>query len=124
MPRKKETPAVDTEEICTQLKARRDELLAKAKHHNYGGQEELKGDLVDQSTDLSERELMLGLVESDRLKLREIEEALKQIDENSYGICEQCHEPIPIKRLLALPTARYCVGCQQKMERTRSTCIA
>jgi hypothetical protein len=38
MPRKKETPAVDTEEICAQLKARRDELLAKAKHHNYGGQ--------------------------------------------------------------------------------------
>lgn len=119
MPRKKETPAVDTEEIRTQLKARRDELLTKAKHHNYGGQEELKGDLVDQSTDLSERELMLGLVESDRLKLREIEEALKQIDENSYGVCEQCHEPIPIKRLLALPTARYCVECQQKMERTR-----
>jgi len=118
MLRKKKTAKVDLEEIREKLLERRSEILKKAEEHNIHAGEVLKGDLADQSTDLCEREMMLGMAEGDRAKLRDIEAALETMDKNSYGICDECKEPIPIKRLIALPTARYCVNCQQQLERS------
>lgn len=119
MSRKKDSAKikVNVEEIREQLLAQRDQLLQKAQQHHLEAQDHFKGDLVDQSTDLSERELMLELAESERGKLRSIEAALELMENDSYGVCESCSEPIPVKRLLAIPTARYCVPCQEKVER-------
>lgn len=47
--------------------------------------------------------------------LREISEALRRIDEGTYGTCPECEEPISVKRLDALPWARYCVKCQESI---------
>src|SRR4051812_20747423 len=44
--------------------------------------------------------------------LREVSDALRRIDHDSYGICLECEEPISPKRLDAVPWARYCVTCQ------------
>jgi DnaK suppressor protein len=44
-----------------------------------------------------------------------IEEALDRIRSGDYGICLACEEPIPAKRLHALPWARYCVSCQEEV---------
>lgn len=120
MPRKKKPAEINIEEIREQLLLKRDEILQKNVQHDLGSQESSKGDLVDQSTDQTERELMLGMVEGDRAKLREIEEALRIMDENQYGICKECEQPIPIKRLLAVPTAKHCVPCREKLERLGS----
>ena len=119
MSRKKKTQKVNVEEIREQPVAQRDQILQKAQQHHVQSQDLIRGDLVDQSTDLSERELMLELAEGDRAKLRSIEAALEMMDNNTYGVCEECAEPIPVKRLLAWPTARYCVPCKEKIERTR-----
>ena len=48
--------------------------------------------------------------------LSEIEDARQRLETGSYGLCETCDEPIPEKRLAALPTARNCVPCQEKRE--------
>jgi DnaK suppressor protein len=48
----------------------------------------------------------------DYIQLRLIEEALDRIDSGDYGTCLNCERPIPVKRLDALPWARYCVPCQ------------
>jgi len=117
MPRKKKPQKVNVEEIREQLLALRDQILQKAQQHHVGSQEPVRGDLVDQSTDLSERELMLEMAEGDRTKLRDIETALEMMDNNTYGVCNECGEPIPVRRLLAWPTARYCVPCKEKIER-------
>ena len=45
--------------------------------------------------------------------LRMIEEALDRLKSGDYGICLSCEEPIPAKRLNAVPWARYCVPCQE-----------
>ena len=45
-------------------------------------------------------------------RLLEIESALKKIDAGVYGVCAECHNPIPPKRLEALPFATLCVSCQ------------
>jgi len=79
----------------------------------------IAGDLVDQSTDLSERELELELAEHDRERLLEIEEALQRFEEGSYGVCLESGEEIPLARLMAVPTAKYTVACQEILERRR-----
>ena len=40
----------------------------------------------------------------------------RRIEVMDYGVCEACGEPIPLLRLLASPSVRYCVACQQKLE--------
>ena len=47
--------------------------------------------------------------------LREISDALRRIDGETYGICMECEEPISSKRLDAVPWARYCVACQERI---------
>jgi len=47
--------------------------------------------------------------------LREISDALLRIDQDTYGICLECEEPISPKRLDAVPWARYCVTCQERI---------
>ncbi|MDP8244721.1 MAG: TraR/DksA family transcriptional regulator [Candidatus Hinthialibacter antarcticus] len=74
------------------------------------------GDLVDQSNDYREREMMMGMAEHDRERLVAINEALALVDEGAYGICVMCEDEIPEARLMAVPAAKYCVGCQSKVE--------
>jgi DnaK suppressor protein len=45
--------------------------------------------------------------------LREISDALRRFEQGAYGTCMECEEPISIKRLDAVPWARYCVTCQE-----------
>ena len=48
-------------------------------------------------------------------QLRQIQEALDRLQLGEYGICFSCEEPIPNKRLIALPWAKYCIPCQEKL---------
>jgi RNA polymerase-binding transcription factor len=57
----------------------------------------------------------LHLNSLDYVQLRLIEEALDRIHSGDYGVCLACEEAIPDKRLKALPWARYCVTCQEKV---------
>src|SRR5450631_2319195 len=47
--------------------------------------------------------------------LREISDALLRMDTDQYGVCPECEEPISAKRLDAVPWARYCVTCQERV---------
>jgi DnaK suppressor protein len=49
------------------------------------------------------------------MQLRQIQEALDRLESGGYGICLCCEERIPTKRLHALPWAKYCVACQEKL---------
>lgn len=44
-------------------------------------------------------------------RLRLVEQALKRIEQGSYGTCVRCHEPIPKGRLEVMPEARVCITC-------------
>src|SRR5216683_7580029 len=57
----------------------------------------------------------LRLNSLDYVQLRLVEEALDRIEAGDYGICLSCEEPIPAKRLQALPWAKFCVTCQQSI---------
>jgi DnaK suppressor protein len=62
----------------------------------------------------------LRLNSLDYVQLRLIEEALDRIEAGDYGICLGCEEPIPAKRLQAVPWAKFCVDCQQSQSSMQS----
>jgi DnaK suppressor protein len=78
------------------------------------------GDIYDLASNERDRELNLLISDRDREKLLQIEDAIKRIDDGSYGICVECESPIPKERLLIMPFARLCVNCQAEIERSKT----
>jgi DnaK suppressor protein len=75
--------------------------------------------MADVATDMYDREFTLGLASNDRELLYEIDEALNRVKDGSYGFCGDCKKPIPATRLKAIPHARTCMKCQEKLESKR-----
>jgi len=71
-----------------------------------------EGDLSQQH---HEEWIFLNRNTIDMKLLREISDALRRIDQDNYGVCMECEEPISAKRLEAVPWARYCVTCQERI---------
>jgi DnaK suppressor protein len=71
-----------------------------------------EGDLSQQH---HEEWIFLNRNTIDMKLLREIADALHRMDIGHYGVCPECEEPISAKRLDAVPWARYCVTCQEKI---------
>ena len=88
-------------------------------------QKEASGDLsgysyhmADMASDSYDRELSLNIASEEQEIIYEIDEALKRIEEGKYGKCLSCNKRIPVKRLTAVPYAKYCIQCQSKEEKT------
>ena len=73
--------------------------------------------MADMGTDNYEQEFTLGLVEKERVLLREINQALAKIQDGTYGMCEGTGKPINKIRLEAQPWARYSIEHARQMER-------
>jgi RNA polymerase-binding protein DksA len=73
--------------------------------------------MADVGTDNYELENTLGLMDSERKILIEIDDAMERIENGTYGICEGTNEPIPKQRLKAIPWARYCVAYAELLEK-------
>ncbi len=76
--------------------------------------------MADQATDNFGTELNLDLASGEQRRLNEIVDALKRIEDGTYGICETCKKPISAKRLKAVPYARCCIKCQEESENKKS----
>jgi DnaK suppressor protein len=73
--------------------------------------------MADSGTDNFDRDFALSLLSSDQDAIYEIEEALKRIEKNTYGVCELTGKPIPSSRLDAIPWTRFTVEAQSQLER-------
>jgi RNA polymerase-binding transcription factor DksA len=67
-----------------------------------------------------ERELELTTLTIVEGELKDIDDALRRLDDGTYGICEECGKPIDEARLEAVPWARYCVVDQARVEQALS----
>ncbi len=74
-------------------------------------------DIGDEAANIYNKQILLSLTEGERMRLQEMDEALDRIEAGTYGICEECGEPIGLKRLEVRPVAKYCVPCLSKMEK-------
>ncbi|MCX5660199.1 MAG: TraR/DksA family transcriptional regulator [Planctomycetota bacterium] len=77
--------------------------------------------MADVGSDHYEQEFTLGLVESERKLLHEINEALRRMQRGIYGVCLEKGEPIGKPRLDAKPWAKYCIAVAREMERRGKT---
>lgn len=57
-----------------------------------------------------------ALDERERQELEDILLAIEKLDNKTYGTCDNCEEPIAMARIKYLPSVRYCISCQTKME--------
>ncbi len=87
------------------------------------GAKESSGDLssyayhqADQGSDTNLMEQSVMMMESERDKIRLLNDALRKIYNGSYGICEMCGNAISEARLEMIPQAAYCISCMEKME--------
>ena len=76
-----------------------------------------KPDLTDRATEEIERSFELKTRDRERKLINKINEALKRIDDGSYGYCEETGEPIEIKRLEARPVATLSLEAQEIHEK-------
>ena len=106
----------------------RDKILEDVKHISEDAikqsQREAAGDIstytyhmADIATDTYDREFSIGLASNERKLLYEIEDALKRIEDGSFGICEDCKKIISKSRLKAVLYTRLCLKCQSKREK-------
>ncbi len=108
----------------TGLDIRRNKAALEAKLREMTGvsvsREDLQiehlADPLDQLKSNLDRELTIERLDHQTRLGRDIQLALKAMEEGAYGVCERCEEPIPQRRLDAVPWARLCVGCQSEVE--------
>jgi len=74
-------------------------------------------DIVDQASSYTEKNVEMKAINRQIKLISKIDEALKKIENGTYGFCEETGEPIGIKRLIARPVATLCITAQEKHEK-------
>jgi len=76
---------------------------------------DVPSDEEDLSQQSHEEWIFLNRNTLDLKLLREVQAALRRIQQSTYGVCAACEEPISAKRLAAVPWAKFCVQCQERI---------
>jgi DnaK suppressor protein len=98
------------------LESKEKELAAALKDRGLLTVEYTAEDL-EQTILAAEREIAVVAKDRETRLLRDVRGALVKLEEGSYGICDGCEEEIQPKRLRAVPWARYCLRCQEQVDR-------
>ena len=73
--------------------------------------------MADMASDNYERDFSLGRATEEQKLLYAIDEAMKRIEDGTYGSCLQCGKPVSKKRLIAVPHTELCIDCQKANEK-------
>lgn len=104
-------------QIAGDVTALRNQALSDNRQNASGDLSNMPIHMADLGTDNYEKEFTLGLIESERKVLREIDDALKRIDQGTYGVCLATGRPIGKARLKAQPWVQYCYEYMLAQER-------
>jgi RNA polymerase-binding transcription factor DksA len=118
---------IDTSQYRARLLEARERLVDAVdflERENPGSIADELGDIVssrddnlgDTATATYDRELDQSLEEGAQHTLTAIDDALRKIDDGTYGTCEVCGQPIAPGRLAAIPWARLCIDDQRKAD--------
>lgn len=102
------------------LMAWRDEILRESRTTLYALQEDIGAlpDLADRASTETDRSLELRARDRQRKLISKIESALRRIEEDTYGYCDETGEPISLARLDARPVATLSLEAQERHERS------
>ena len=103
------------EDMLKEIQHVEKDSLSKSQRESSGDLSAYTFHMADVAQDSYDREFSLGIATNVQQKmLYAIEEALKHIEDKTYGICVKCEKPIAKNRLMAIPYANLCVKCQSK----------
>jgi len=105
------------EKVIDEIKHISDDTLKKSQKDASGDISGYTYHMADVASDAYDREFSLGLASNERQSLYELDDAIKKIEEGTFGICEECKSLISKTRLKVVPFARLCVKCQERKEK-------
>jgi DnaK suppressor protein len=112
--------------IESRLRTRRSEILSDIRNRLHTSGDPGKLALLnhlEEGSDWVAADLLndtdILLLSHEVAMLAEIDAALARIKDGSYGTCMRCGDPIPPARLDAQPTARFCLACQERFEKSQ-----
>lgn len=110
---------VNVSEFRSLLKAKYDELSSSTINRDDIAIE-AAADEMDRLQQQMGRDMAIRNLDRTATLLKSVRAALDRIEDEIYGVCLRCEEPIAEKRLKAVPWAAYCVGCQEAIDRDHS----
>ena len=105
-----------SKEVKNKLLAEREVIVIKLNGNDLSIDDAETPDPVDLAVRNYSKNVQLAVSENDSRQLELIDEALERLEEEEYGICQNCEKEINPKRLAAIPWARYCLECQEMRE--------
>lgn len=93
--------------LAEELKLLEGEDGVEVQHPEYGSDEE------ENAAEVAEYETNLSIEQGLKKSMRDVQSALKRIEEGTYGLCKYCGNLIPEERLKARPTSSSCVTCKK-----------
>ena len=89
----------------------------EALYNNSLDDNSASADIVDQASSYTEKNVEMKAINRQIKLISKIDQAIKKIENGTYGFCEETGEPIGIKRLIARPVATLCIAAQEKHEK-------
>jgi DnaK suppressor protein len=128
MTAKKYTPNEKEKYMCAKHKSFfkkrlndwKDEIIEANKKGMYLNEidgEISSADVIDQASSQTEKNVEMRTLNRQIKLLSKIEKAIKKINNDTYGFCEETNEPIGLKRLIARPIATLTIEAQEKHEK-------
>jgi DnaK suppressor protein len=101
------------------FEAQRNQLMFSGSvvREEFGVNADDRYDEVDQASTEVDKEMRMRLCNREQLYIKKIDEALRRIEEGTFGECDSCGEDIELRRLEARPTATLCVACKEEQEK-------
>lgn len=106
----------EKKKIRERLIAEREQLYKKLNGNDLSVDDAETPDPVDLAVRNYSKNVMLAVSENESRQLVLINEALERLEDDEYGICQNCEKEVSPKRLEAVPWARYCLNCQELVE--------
>ena len=109
--------AANLKKIKERLLGERELLVEKLKGNDLSIDDSETPDPVDLAVRNYSKNVMLAVSENESRQLILVDEAIRRVEDDEYGQCQNCEKSINQKRLAAIPWARYCLDCQELVER-------
>ncbi len=107
------------ERLKKELMARRETIavgLRRSTEEWIDSEDLIQADAVDQASADTDRGIAVQIRNRDRVILREVDEALRRIENGTFGDCDRCGEEISEPRLKANPSTTLCINCKAELE--------
>jgi DnaK suppressor protein len=108
------------EQLKKRLEERQQELRRQVSNREQDGRnqgEDIAQDIADRAASSYNKEFLFTQSTNERQLLAMVDAALARMREGTYGECISCGTEINLKRLEAVPWTRYCIECQEKLEK-------